>query len=81
MLGKTEDKRRRGQQRREWLDSITDSMDMNLNELQETVKDSEAWCASVHGMAKIQTWLSKNKTEADCGSDHELLIAKYRLKL
>ena len=58
MLAKTEDKRRRGQQRRRWLDSITDSMDMNLNELQEIVKDSEAWCASVHGMAKIQTWLS-----------------------
>ena len=58
MLERIEGKRRSGWQRMRWLDSITDSMDMNLNELQEIVKDSEAWCASVHGMAKIQTWLS-----------------------
>ena len=58
MLAKTEDKRRRGRQRRRWLDSITDSMDMNLNELQEIVKDSEAWCAAVHEVAKIRTQLS-----------------------
>ena len=52
MLGKIEDKRRRGRQRMRWLDSITDSMDMNLSKLQEIVKDREACCIVVHGVAK-----------------------------
>ena len=55
MLGKTEGKRRRGQQRMKWLDSITDSMDMNLSQLQEIVKDRRAWHAAVHEAAKSQT--------------------------
>ena len=58
VLGKTEGERRRGQQRMRWLGNITDSVDMNLSRLWETVEEREAWRAAVHGVGKSQTQFS-----------------------
>ena len=74
MLGKTEGRRRRGQQRMRWLDGITDSVGMNLSKLRETVEDRSTWHAVVHGIAKSQAGLG-NRTITNTLSYSKLTIA------
>ena len=75
--GKIEGGRRRGWQRERWLDGIADAMDMRLSKLLEMVKDRKAWCATVHGVAKSQMWLSywettKPPEHQDCSLAHRI---------
>ena len=64
ILGKMEGRRRSGKQQMRWLDSITNSMDMNLSKLRETAKDRKAWCPAAHGLTKSWTQLGDRTSAA-----------------
>ena len=77
MLGKIEDRRRRGLQNE--MDGITDSMDMNLSRLQETVKDRKAWCAAVYGVEKSQTWLAIEVQQMNQHKNQSVSIVMFEI--
>ena len=79
MPGKTESKRRRGRERMRWLDSITNSMDLNFNKLLEIVEDREAWHATVHGVPKTQIQFSNQKTTYSPATESHPVILLMQL--